>query len=246
MPEIEVEADSFEEAQAIVLPQIESIWARYCEPGRELRTFGNREKLTAFAGGEIYFDKENHVYTNEAGEVYLSGSQYAKSFEQPFNAEVVSAAVAKKSGSDPREIQEMWELKGSVSRDFGSAIHAALELYGRFKGLSEALGKDYHIHNHPVIKLAVEKFYAEHRGTYGHELLVVDHTSKRAGRIDILETVEDGVIVGDFKTNADIDKALPTYKKQLEFYGGILEANGYRISGYQIHHWNGEWNTIDF
>ena len=47
--------------------------------------------------------------------------------------------------------------------------------------------------------------------------------------------------VQDFKTNANIEKSLPTYWVQLQFYADILKANGWDVEGLDIFHYNGEW-----
>jgi hypothetical protein len=242
-PEIEVEAETFEAAQAIVLPQIETIWARYCEPGRELRSNGQRIK--AFIGDEIDYDELTHTYSWQ-GQRYLSGSEYARQFEKPFDVNTVSLALSKKFNVAQSDVKQMWALKSEVSTGFGTAIHAAIELYERYRPLCEAMEKLTHLHDHPIIKKAVEGFYAlqsEHPAE--PEAVVVDHTHKHAGRIDRL------VILGpqrcrlqDIKTNGSpekVAKSLPAYWKQLEFYQRIMEAHGWAVEGLDIFHWDGNW-----
>lgn len=246
-PSIEVEADTFEEAHSQAMPHIQRVWDMYGEKPLVSKS-GARVKLQAFVGGEIFYDDLNHTYTNEAGEVYLSGSQYAKQFEKPFDGTMISGKMAAKYGVEASDIVKMWELKAKTSREFGTAIHSALELYGRYNGLATQLEKDTHVHDHPVIKKAVESFY-EGRATETAELevLVVDHASKRAGRIDRLLIVDRNAKVcrvQDFKTNATIEKSLPIYEKQLSFYGDILKANGWTVQGRDIFHWNGQWKTL--
>ena len=105
-------------------------------------------------GNEIFYDDATHQYTNALGEVYLSGSKYAEQFEKPFPKEQISNAMARKNGLDAtaaKEIQDMWELKALASASFGTAIHAALELYGRFKKLAESVGKETHLHDNTVL-----------------------------------------------------------------------------------------------
>lgn len=255
MPEIEVEADSLEEAQAIALPYIEKLWARYAETGRELRSSGNR--IEAFVGGSIDYDALTHVYSWN-GETYLSGSQYAKQFEEPFDAKAVSELMAKNIDYSAEDIRAMWALKSAVSNGFGTAIHAAIEMYDKYKPLSEALdayratkereAKHTHHHDHPILKTAVEGFYALQDKDYPAEteMVVVDHTAKRAGRIDrLLITGDKRCRIQDIKTNGDnkkLTKSLPSYWKQLGFYGDIMKANDWVVEGLDIFHWDGTWN----
>lgn len=245
MPEIEVEAETLEEAQAIALPEIEKLWARYAEPGKELRSSGQR--LKAFVGGEIDYDDATHTYSWN-GEVYLSGSQYAKQFETPFDKAGISEAMAKKFGVAAGDIRAMWQLKSDVSTGFGTAIHAAIEMYERYGELAKALDKTSHLHNHPIIQKAVEGFYALQIKDCPAEVepVIVDHPSKRAGRIDrLLITGSKTCRIQDIKTNADITKSLPVYWKQLDFYGEIMEANGWTVTGKDVFHWDGTWTEYN-
>lgn len=240
MPEIEVEANSLEEAQAIALPQIESLWNKYVEPGKELRKTG--QLIDCFVGGQVLYDDGSHTYSWN-GETYLSGSQYAKTFEKEFDKLAISQAMAKKFKVEATDILAMWELKSEVSKGFGTAIHAAIELYERYRGLAETMEKLTHLHDHPIIKTAVEGFYGfQDENPAECEVVVVDHTAKRAGRIDrLVITGDKKCVIQDIKTNADITKSLPIYFKQLEFYRDIMIAAGWSVEALQIYHWNGDW-----
>lgn len=199
---------------------------------------------------EVFYDDVKHQYTNSLGEVYLSGSVFAAQSEKPFDAEFLSGMMAKKAGltdEDAQTIRDMWRLKANASASFGTAIHAALELYGKYKSIADKLGKETHLHDNVAINKAVVGFYEEYPDTTDieYEALVVDHKKKRAGRIDRLEYEEDGVWIADFKTNYDVKKSLKKYWLQLSFYAAILKANGLTVKGLKIYHYNGEtWNTI--
>lgn len=244
-PEVEVEADTFEEALAIAEGQIRQVWDKYGE--KPLPRQDNRQLLTAFVGGEIYYDEHTHTYTNEAGEVYLSGSVYADGFRKAFDKQAIAKLMADKIKADPADILAMWDLKSQTSMDFGNAIHKALQLYEQYNGLAEALNKTTHSHDHPVIKQAVDGFMDAHKEeTAMSEVLVVDHQAKRAGRIDrllIVDKTKKICRVQDYKTNADITKELAVYWHQLNFYGGILEAAGWKVQAPEIFHYDGKWST---
>jgi len=221
------------------------------EKERELVRSKTAFKVKDIFGNEIFYDDVTHKYTNALGEVYMSGSKFADQFGQPFDAQMISGKIASKFGLGPEEhqaIQDMWKLKAEASASFGTAIHAALELYGKYKDLAESIGKETHFHDNPVLNQAVELFYKEHPETanVGYECLVVDHKMKRAGRIDRLEYEEDGVWITDFKTNFDIQKSLKKYWLQLSFYAAIVQANGQAVLGLKIYHYTGnKWVTIE-
>jgi hypothetical protein len=255
-PSIEVEAESIEEAEAKVLPYIEEFFNKYSDKakiGAEKRALSTGRKLEKdIFGNEIFYDDDTHEYTNALGEVYLSGSKFAEQFEKPFDSEGISAKMAAKAGMPKEqadEIQKMWALKAKASAHFGTSIHEALELYGRFVDLGNGLKKETHMHDNPILNIAVESFYKDHPDTtnVGYECLIVDHAKKHAGRIDRLEyeTPKD-VYITDFKTNFDIKKSLEKYWKQLSFYADIIKANGLNVKGLKIYHFTGTgWDTIE-
>lgn len=227
--------------------EIERLYNEYAEQPLSFKR-GNRKKLTAFVGGEVWYDEDNHVYTNELGDVYLSGSKYAGLLEVPFDMHGMAEKVAKKAGVPTNDVIAMWQMKADISNGFGTAIHAALELYGKYyKHADKFPDKSYHLHDHPVIKQIVESFYVgKEKEVSHHEVLVVDHARKYAGQIDRLVETKDGWYVDDFKTNGELKPAkLKNYWRQLSFYASILQAHGFHVKGLRIHHWAGNWETIE-
>jgi len=239
-----VEVEGTDEERA----EIERLYNHYAETPVAFKS-GMVKRLKAFVGGEIDYDEIAHSYTWN-GEVYLSGSAYANSFKKPFDKVAISSAMAKKvEGVTPESIVEMWELSADASRDFGNAIHKALQLYTQHREGAELLEKTYHLHNHPIIKNAVEGFMKAHSEPALSEVLVVDHTNKRAGQIDRLVIIDkDKKIcrVEDYKTNADVTKELEFYWKQLQFYGDILKVGGWQVEKPVIHHFDGEWHEYTY
>jgi hypothetical protein len=237
-PEVEVEAPSYEEALAIAEGRIRELWTKYYN--KPPNDSGSR-RLQAFVGGAINYDEAAHTYTNDKGEVYQSGSQYAESFKKPFDARAIAKKMAAKAGVEPEDIIAMWKLKGEASKNLGTAIHAALQLEEQYRALGVKLGKSG-AHEHPLLKSAVDGFISAHTGeTAFNEVLVVDHKAKRAGQIDRLLIVKPNVCrIQDFKTSATI-KDIETYWKQLSFYKSILEAADWIVEGLDIFHYNGKW-----
>lgn len=253
-PSIEVEAASLDEAESFAVPHVEALWAKFgskpLETNEMKRASGDRKLVKDIFGNEIYYDDVNHIYTNSVGEVYLSGSVFADKSEKPFDAEKISELMRMKNGlpkGSDQTIRDMWRLKADASASFGTSIHAALELYGKYKELGQSLGKETYLHDNFTLNQAVTLFYAEHPETkgIGYECLVVDHAKKRAGRIDRIEEDYEGAYVTDFKTNFDVKKSIKKYWLQLSFYAAILKANGINVKGLKIYHYDGEkWSTI--
>lgn len=220
------------------------------EKKRKLVRSANAKLEKDIFGNEIFYDDDTHQYTNALGEVYISGSKYAEQFEKPFDTEYISSVMANKAGlssGHAEMLRDMWTLKATASASLGTAIHAALELYGKYKEVAELVGKTTHLHDNVILWQAVTSFYKDHPETkgVGYECLVVDHKKQRAGRIDRIERDGKEVWICDFKTNADIKKKLKVYWLQLSFYAAVLKANGMKVKGLKIYHYNGEkWETI--
>lgn len=273
-PAIEVEADSIEDAEAQVLPYIENFFNKYSEKhkiGAEKRAASPDRVLEKdLFGNEIFYNDKTHEYTNALGEVYLSGSQYAK--EEEFDGEYWANEFVSKYGlqeTDKQRILDMWTCNGNASSSFGTALHAAIELYGEYRELADKIDVDLKTGNRkritgdskkekhsaksklPYLQQVVEEFFTEERlaERARYEVLVVDHKNKRAGRIDRLLKLEDGSYeIRDMKTNNKINKPeRTTYQKQLSFYGDIIIANGGKLgpNPLMLHHWiDNTWKDI--
>lgn len=271
-PSVEVEAETLEEAQEMVLPYIEDFFNKYSEKhkiGAEKRVLSTgRVLLKDIFGNEIFYDDDKHEYTNSLGEVYLSGSKYAE--EEPFDGETWAKHFVEKYGLKPEDkerILAMWNVNGNASSSFGTSLHAAIELYGTYHDIADIIDidqktgkrkkldtktdKNSALSKLPYLKDAVLQFFTPERlaEVAQYEVLVVDHKNKRAGRIDRLVTLPDGSYeVRDVKTNNKImKKERDIYTKQLSFYGDIIIANGKKLgeNPNMLHHWdNGEWKDI--
>lgn len=275
-PSVEVEAESFEEARALVLPEIQELWNSVCEDGKELHikellktSSVPQERMKVDIGDvESLFIDNNHNYTDLNGKKYTSGSKFADSFAYEFDKAAILPRYADKVGESQEDISGYWEAKSKLSTDFGTAIHQALETYGKYRSLAEKLEKPLGIH--PLVFPVVESFFSGRESEKAmYEPFVADSKSMTCGQIDrLVITGDKRCIIEDFKTNVDLDKQgspkflkepfgkdgqevpntpLGKYTLQLNFYRSILEANGWTVEGMKIHHLteDGSWRTID-
>lgn len=210
------------------LPEMEKKYNEYAEKPIQFKSSPVGIKIKAFCGGEIFYDDVSHTYSWN-GEKYLSGSEYAKSFEKPFDGITISEAMAKRDGGSAQDLQDMWAMKSVISTGYGTALHSAMEMYGLYKEV------------HPTFKDAVEGFYATHDSEKAvHEAVIVDHATKRAGTVDQIVVVEPlKCIIRDWKTGKLEKPKLDVYTKQLEFYSDIMVAGGWEVLGREIWHWDG-------
>ena len=251
-PSITVEVDDdVEEAKALAMSHIVGISQQYAEEGKALKggkATSQAKRIECFVGGSILYDDNAHVYTNEAGDVYLSGSQYAKKFDKPFNMEAIAEKMSAKSGVPASDIIDVWKLKGKASASFGSSVHEALEMYGKYMETCKKLEKEYHVSSIPMISKIVADFFKGRENEKAiYEPMVVDHDRKWAGQIDrLVITGDKRCIIEDFKTNSDLTPAkIETYSHQLSFYQKIMESGGWTVEGIRLHHLDGMWKTIE-
>lgn len=268
------EGDDYEAAKKTAMEHISKFSTTYAESGKELPTGQPRQvkarKMTPFLGdGEIFFDAAEHVYMDAEGNVFQSGSQFAKQFEQPFNADAIAPKYAAKFGLQAKDVLDFWQSKADASTTFGTALHQALETEGKYLEMCKTLttdDKEVTTGINPTFQPIVAAFYTPERlkEKAVYEPFVVDFGAKRCGQIDrflIVDEAKKICDIEDYKTNGDLYKQnspkflkapydtllnqpISGYQIQLNFYRAIVEANGWTVRNLTIHHWTGkEWIT---
>lgn len=238
-----------------------NVYIEYERP-RKLTRSANAVLVKDFFGNEIFYDDVAHEYTNALGEVYLSGSAYAS--DADFDADYWANEAAKRYGLGSgavERIKAMWNTNGEASRAFGTALHAAIELYGQYYDIADVIDQDLKtgkrkkldakteknsaLSKLPYLNKVAKKFFTKSRlkETAAYEVLIVDHKNKRAGRIDrLLVNAKGEYAIRDMKTNNKLaPKDLRGYTKQLSFYADLILANGKKLAKKKpiaIHHWN--------
>jgi hypothetical protein len=82
-------------------------------------------------GDGVLFNKEEHTYSKNSLP-YLSGSTFARMFEQEFPREAVASKVAARDDKDVEDVLAGWDSKGQISLDYGTLIHKCVETYLKF------------------------------------------------------------------------------------------------------------------
>ncbi|QDM55693.1 RecB-like exonuclease [Mycobacterium phage HokkenD] len=276
VPTFEITADTHEDAVELGLQKLQDIWNRVGTKPLDIDR-GQPQQVPAkptgvikkcrVSGAEVIFDPVAHTYHDKQGRKYRGGSSFAAEYKSPFEADIISGKMAAKHGVPQEDILAMWKLNSEASTTFGTSLHAALELYGRYLELSKILkdGTDEScLTKNPVLRPIVQKFFTEERiaeKAY-YEEFVADPDTLSCGLIDRLVVDDDGLWVEDYKSNASVtDKketylapfkdlvepnALGGYVIQLSYYAAILKKYGRNVKGLRIHHWDGEgWTTYE-
>ena len=210
-------------------------------------------------GREITVGVDNgHIYLPH----YMSGSRFPRKFFRQFtdeDKERVLDYYEREKDVKREEVEKTWEMKADIATGYGTAVHAALELYyGHNKvgdkikgkdGVNKAFSKNpFFAH---IVKCAVEDLGP---GSYLPEQFIWHEGLRFCGAIDLLQVVDKNtVIIHDWKSNDSVTKRvyqekdspfkkdvdntqLGEYWLQLSFYAYILKQYGINVKELQIHH----------
>lgn len=260
-PSFEIEGRTVEEAMGTALETMKRVWDSVSDKPLTIRDVqevvaSTAVDLTCWASGHVVqFDPVAHRYSPGK---WLSGSAFASRYTSDFPADLISGRMAEKAGVDAGDIRAMWAVNAEASSSFGTAVHAAVQLYGTYLSLSRAVkGSDESaLTKNPVLRPIVEAFFKgrEHEDAV-YEAFVADPHMRHCGQIDRLLLVGPRrVRVQDLKTNTDLLKKetisapfkgvveatqLGAYWLQLSFYAAILGRHGWSVEGLDIFHWDG-------
>ncbi len=210
-------------------------------------------------GREITVGVDNgHIYLPH----YMSGSRFPRKFFKQFTEEDKERVLdyyEREKGAKREDVEKTWEMKADIATGYGTAVHAALELYyGHHKvgdkirgkdGVNKAFSKNpFFAH---IVKRAVEDLGP---GDYLPEQFIWHEGLRFCGAIDLLQVVDKNtVIIHDWKSNDSVTKRvyqekdspfkkdvdntqLGEYWLQLSFYAYILKQYGIKVKELQIHH----------
>lgn len=210
-------------------------------------------------GREIAVGVDNgHIYLPH----YMSGSRFPRKFFKQFTDEDKKRVLdyyEREKGVKRDAVEKMWEMKADIATGYGSAVHAALEMYFAYykdgekikgkDGINKALSKNVFIRY--IVQTLVNDIGS---GKYMPEQFIWHEGLRFCGAIDLLEIVDKNtVIIHDYKSSTDVNHKvyqekdspfkkdvdntqLGEYWLQLSFYAYILKQYGINTKELQIHH----------
>lgn len=199
-----------------------------------------------------------HIYLPH----YMSGSRFPRRFFKQFTDEDKKRVLdyyEREKGVKRDVVENMWEMKADIATGYGSAVHAALEMYfthckdgEKIKGkdgINKALSKNVFIRY--IVQTLVNDIGP---GKYLPEQFIWHEGLRFCGAIDLLEVIDKNtVIIHDYKSSTDVNHKvyqekdspfkkdvdntqLGEYWLQLSFYAYILKQYGINTKELQIHH----------
>nr|DAU24607.1 MAG TPA: ATP dependent helicase [Caudoviricetes sp.] len=210
-------------------------------------------------GREITVGVDNgHIYLPH----YMSGSRFPRKFFKQFtdeDKERVLDYYEREKDVKREDVEKMWDMKADIATGYGSAVHAALEMYYTYykvgekiagkDGLNKAFSKNKFIEY--IVRTLVDDLGP---GKYLPEQFIWHEGLRFCGAIDLLEIVDKStVIIHDYKSSSDVthrvyqekdspfkkdvdNTQLGEYWLQLSFYAYILKQYGINTKQLQIHH----------
>ena len=206
----------------------------------------------------LVFDEPSHTY--KSGGIGLTPvSNFIKKFVKPFDIDKIAPFSAFKEGVTVEEIKAKWDKIRIEACDNGTRVHDFGERYVinkfnvfsklKFSSVLQHLKNDEKLNNK---ELAVVKFWNNKPDYYvpvALELRMFCVELGIAGTADIilLDTRDNTLVIGDYKTNKDLfkqykdqkllgifrdmnDCPYSKYKIQLSTYQVLLELTGYKVS----------------
>lgn len=241
-------------------------WNRYCEKGKELSAPSSvapqnvvakdLQELKAFGNEEtVLFDEVAHKYYTEDGKKLTGGSTFADMFIGQFPSDFIAGKVAEKHNVEKQDVLDMWGTNSNASLALGTAVHGAIELFGKYAELSKKTKEgstESAVHKNPILSQVVEAFFDEEtlKEKALYEVFVADKESGYCGFIDrLVITGEKTCIIEDIKTNPDINKKstikapfnkdvegtkLGGYWLQLSLYAHLMSLVGWKVEKLKI------------
>lgn len=254
-PTFEIEGDGDRE---LAVTELKKLWNRFGESPLKDKS-NNGVEVTTFTGEVIFWNERTHTHKDKDGNILMSGSRYADEHSPKFDKDTILPKTAQAWEVPKDKLESIWNLNSEISLAFGTAIHKALELahlhyerVGKKIQIVKKLDENYAMHKQPFIRDVVKNFIDTFGLDAEPEVLVSDVENGRAGTVDrlaILDEEKKVCRIGDYKTNADMDKKkLLKYQKQLSFYAHILQAHGWKVDGLDIFYFDddGTWKVETF
>ena len=224
------------------LPEMEKLYNDYAETPLSFKK-GVYKKVSTYTGEEVLYNEETHSYTDLDGNKLISGSQFKKQFDTPFDKEKILPLMEKKYGVPASTIDEMWTANSKISTTFGTALHLAMEQWFRHRG--NGTEKDYHLPKQIFLRNVVDTFPLKDMEVLP-ELMVSCIKKKMVGQIDgLVVTGEKQGYLIDYKTDAKIAENILGHFIQLSFYARILQEHGWVIEKVEVWNWTDRWTGYE-
>ena len=214
-------------------------------------------KLDYFRDPNFVFDEARHTYsylnpdTGRPVQTFQSVTGFLGQFKKPFDSEMIAGIVAKKRGVSKKIILAEWKEISDVALKLGTNVHKWIEDYYNGENPEIPTAENENARVQMFLKLyddKLHKFKPLHQ-----EFRVFSRKWGLAGTLDALFQLNDGIYVGDWKTNKKFttdlqpegrkqkllypfddmwDNSLNGYSIQLSMYRLMLqEESGYETNG---------------
>lgn len=205
----------------------------------------------------ILFDERHHRYFDEEGNPLQSGSGFEEEQVGTPDLSFAAKAIAKATGLQQSEVQDMWDKHGEASRDFGTLLHSCLDyFFSNYSKLYQyAINRELDMSATLFFPATIGKIiddYAEFMPTddefTASETETFIQWGSCCGVVDRIHYLDENTCeIIDYKTTSN-DKVVKTkdfgeldkYTLQQNFYRSILEHYGLTVEAMKLHVWDGD------
>ena len=162
----------------------------------------------------------------------MGGSSYAEHFAEPFDRPKWLKIKARQLKTTEEEVGAAWDLRGEMSRTFGTSLHKAMECWFKYRHIGYGLPK------HPFLQAAVSTFPDRDLPILS-ELMVSDIRRRMVGQIDGYMEKHGQIL--DYKSDASVEKNLTKHFNQMSFYAHILMAHDFEVQELVVWNYRDKW-----
>ena len=204
----------------------------------------------------ILFDERHHRYFDEEGNPLQSGSGFEEEQVGTPDLSFAAKAIAKATGLQQSEVQDLWDKHGEASRDFGTLLHNCLDYYfsNYFKMCQYAINRELDMSATLFFPATVGKIIDAYADFINEEDIAASETEtfiqwgSCCGVVDRIHYLDENTCeIIDYKTtsNDEVVKTkdfgeLDKYTLQQNFYRSILEHYGLTVEAMKLHVWDGD------
>lgn len=204
-------------------------------------------------GEKVIFDVKDHIYRLEKnGKRLISVTQTIDKFAPEFHTDIMAKRSEATYGEDASVIKHAWREHNETAKENGSWMHNYLEAYAL--GLPTEKPKDTYTRERcKHMRNVVDTITKGARDVVVEKILFSEKLGL-AGTVDLLVLLDDGLMILDWKTSAQIiqfsryhqkmlspieyleDCNFVHYSLQLNFYKRLLIEEGYYpdVSKYEM------------
>jgi ATP-dependent exoDNAse (exonuclease V) beta subunit len=174
----------------------------------------------------IKFDSENHIYSVDENQNYISVTQLVSKFFSEFDKDFWAERQSNKLGIPKDEILIKWENLGNKARDAGTNLHLQIENFYNSEKHKNSRGFEKFLEFH-------HKYIINNYEPFRTEWKIFDEKKLIAGTLDMVYKKPDGsLFIFDWKRSKNIINSNGSVEKENPYENGLKGLSHLSSSDY--------------